>query len=112
MKKMATIAGCIAALFVCATSAGCGSSSAPPVTNSAGIPTAESANIGGEAAEAVSQTFEDSPEDLQKNCELMSRSGRYIVEAAWIKSLSGDDMPEAKREEVATAAAAYLEEHC
>lgn len=112
MKKMATIAGCIAVLFVCATSAGCGSSSAPPVANSAGTPTAQSADIDGEAAEAVSQTFEDSPEDLQKNCELISRSGRYIVEAAWIESLSGDHMSEAKREEVATAAAAYLEEHC
>jgi hypothetical protein len=112
MKKMVTIAGCIAVLFVCAIAVGCGSSSAPPVTNSAGTPTARSANIGGEAAEAVSQTFENSPEDLQKNCELMSRSGRYIVEAEWIKSLSDDEMPEAKREEVATAAAAYLEEHC
>src|SRR3954453_6006521 len=112
MKKMATIAGCVAALSVCAITAGCGGSSAPPATKSAGTPTAQSANIGGEAAEAVSQTFESSPEDLQKNCELMSRSGRYIVEAEWIKSLSDDGMPEAKREEGATAAAAYLEEHC
>jgi hypothetical protein len=111
MKKMATIAGCIAALSVCAIATGCGSSSVP-VTNSDGTPTARSANIGGEAAEAVSQAFDSSPEDLQKNCELMSRSGRYIVEAEWIKSLSDDEMPEATREEVATAAAAYLEEHC
>jgi hypothetical protein len=112
MKKMATIAGCIAALFICAIAGGCGSSSPPPVTNSAGTPTAQSANIGGEVAEGVAQTFENSPEDFQKNCELMSRSGRYIVEAEWIKSLSGDEMPRAKSEEVATAAAAYLEEHC
>jgi hypothetical protein len=112
MKNMAWIAGCIGVLFVFVSAAGCGGSSSPPVTNSAGTPTALSANIGGGAADAVSQVFENSPEDLQKNCELMSRSGRYIVEAEWIKSLSNDEMPEAKREEVATAAAAYLEEHC
>ncbi len=112
MKKIATIVGCIAVLSASVVVGGCGGSSSPPVANSAGTPTARSAGIDGEAAEGVEQAFENSPEDLQKNCELMSRSGRYIVEAEWIKSLSDDEMSEAKREEVATAAAAYLEEHC
>jgi hypothetical protein len=112
MKKLAIIGICIAALLACVIVGGCGGSSKPPVTNAAGTPTARSAGIDGEAAEAVAETFENSPDDFQKNCELMSRSGRYILEAEWIKSLSSDNLPQAKREEVATAAAAYLEEHC
>ncbi|HSS04068.1 MAG TPA: hypothetical protein VLK89_02620 [Solirubrobacterales bacterium] len=112
MKKLVTIGMCSVALFACVIVGGCGSDSKPPVTNSAGTPTARSADITGESAEAVEATFESSPDDLQKNCELMSRSGRYILEAEWIKNLSSDDLSQAKREEIATAAAAYLEEHC